>query len=280
MTRQTWAFLAAGALALVVYALRLDHIVGIMGDDAWYALLGRTLARGEGFLQPNTPTRGLLPIVPPGFPLLLAPLWWIAPDFPSNVLLLKGLSVAAMLVTAVLTHAYCRARTDWSWDLALLVAVVVSLVPSLVFLATSTLMSDVTFVAVQLATIVALERWSTRTGTVVAGLGAGIAVLMRSVGVAVPASAIVYLCVKREWRRAIVLGAVVALTLAPWQAYVYRHSSAGARRSPPTRDSSGNSGPATPRPATPLFGICRPVSDRTRSTSSRGMSSRSSRRRC
>ena len=163
MTRQAWAVLAAGALVLAVYVLRLDHIVGIMGDDAWYTLLGRTLARGDGFLQPNTPTPGLLPILPPGFPLLLAPLWYIAPEFPANVLVLKALSVAAMFATAGLTYAYCRAHTEWPRELALIVAVAVALVPSLVFLTTSTLMSDAAFLAVQLATLVALERWSTRT---------------------------------------------------------------------------------------------------------------------
>src|SRR5688572_2367045 len=113
MTKQTWAILAAGALVLAVYVLRLDRIVGIMGDDAWYALLGRTLARGAGFLQPNSPTPGLLPLYPPGFPLLLAPLWYIAPEFPANVLLLKSLSIAAMLASAVLTYVYSRAHTEW-----------------------------------------------------------------------------------------------------------------------------------------------------------------------
>lgn len=230
MTKQTWALLAAGALILAVYVLRLDRIVGIMGDDAWFALLGRTLARGDGFLQPNTPTPGLLPIMPPGFPLLLAPLWYIAPEFPANVLVLKALSVAAMLATVGLTYAYSRARTEWPRELALIVAVAVALVPSLVFLSTSTLMSDAAFLAVQLATLVALERWPTRTGTVVAGVGAALAMLMRTVGVAVPMGAVVYLCLKRDWRRAALLAAVVVASLTPWQLYAYRHSSSAAEQ--------------------------------------------------
>jgi hypothetical protein len=230
MTKQTWAILAAGALLLAVYVLRLDRIVGIMGDDAWYALLGRTLARGDGFLQPNTPTPGLLPIVPPGFPLLLAPLWYIAPAFPANVFVLKALSVAAMLATAGLTYAYSRAHTEWPRELALIVAVAVSLVPSLVFISTSTLMSDAVFLTVQLATLVALERWPTRTGTVVAGVGAAVAMLLRTVGAAVPMGAVAYLCLKREWRRAAVLAAVVVVSLTPWQLYAYRHSSSAAEQ--------------------------------------------------
>ena len=200
-----------------------------MGDDAWYALLGRTLSRGGGFLQPNTPTPGQLPYLPPGFPLLLAPLWYIAPVFPTNVLVLKALSVAAMFATAVLTYAYCRAHTEWPRQLSLTVTVVVALVPSLVFLTTSTLMSDCVFLAVQLATLVALERWPTRTGTVVAGVGAAVAMLMRAVGVTVPVGAVVYLCLTRQWRRAAMLTAVVVVSLTPWQIYASRHAPTDAQ---------------------------------------------------
>lgn len=224
MTKHGWAIVASGLLLLTIYVLRLDPIVGIMGDDAWYALLGRTLARGGSFLQPNTPTPGLLPIVPPGFPLLLAPLWVVAPEFPGNIFVLKALSVVAMLATGGLTYLYARARTDWPRELALAVGVAVALVPSLTFLATSTLMSDAVFLCVQLATVVILERWPTRAGTVAAGTGAAVAVLMRSVGVAVPMGAVFYLCLKRDWRRAALLAAVVALLLAPWQVFVYRNA--------------------------------------------------------
>ena len=224
MTRHAWAVLTAGALVVAVYVFRLDHVVGIIGDDAWYALLGRTLARGDGFQQPNTPTPGLLPYLPPGFPLLLAPLWYIAPEFPANIVLLKALSVVAMLATAGLTYAYSRAHTEWPRELALIVAVVVALVPSLVFLSTSTLMSDAAFLAVQLATIVVFERSPSRTGTVVAGVGAAAGMLIRAVGVAVPVGVVVHLCVKREWRRAALFTAVVVVSLTPWQIYVYRHS--------------------------------------------------------
>jgi hypothetical protein len=228
MTKQTWVVLA-GALVLAVYLLRLDHIVGIVGDDAWYALLGRTLARGGGFLQPNTPTPGQLPYLPPGFPLLLAPLWYVAPVFPTNVLVLKALSVAAMFATAGLTYAYSRAHTEWSRELSLIVAVAVALVPSLVFLTTSTLMSDCVFLAVQLATLVALERWSTRTGTVVAGVGAAVAMLMRSIGITVPVGAVVYLCLTHQWRRAALLTVVVVVSLTPWQIYASRHAPTDAQ---------------------------------------------------
>lgn len=224
MTRRAWAALAAGLLVVAVYLLRLDDTLGIIGDDAWYALLGRTLARGDGFQQPNSPTPGLLPYLPPGFPLLLAPLWYVAPAFPSNIVLLKALSVAAMFAAAALTYVYARTHRDWPQALALLAALAVALVPSLVFLATSTLMSEAAFLAVQLATIMALERCTSRTGTILSGLGAALVVLIRSIGVVVPVGAVVYLCVTRDWRRAALFATVVVAALTPWQVYAYRHA--------------------------------------------------------
>jgi hypothetical protein len=228
MTRRAWAAIAAGVVVTAVYLLRLDHVVGIIGDDAWYALLGRTLARGDGFQQPNTPTPGLLPYLPPGFPLLLAPLWLIAPEFPANIVVLKALSIAAMLATAALTYAYSRTHTEWPRVLSMLVAVAAGLVPSLVFIATSTLMSEPVFLAAQLATIVVLERATSRTGTVAAGVGAAAVVLIRTVGVVLPVSAVVYLCLKREWRRAALFAVVVVLSLTPWYVYASRQSANAA----------------------------------------------------
>ncbi len=229
MTRQLWA-VAAIVVVVAVYMFRLDHIVGIIGDDAWYALLGRTLARGDGFQQPNSPTPGLLPYLPPGFPLLLAPLWYLAPGFPANIAVLKALSVAAMLSAGALTYAYSRTRTEWPRELSLAVAVAVALIPSLVFLTTSTLMSEPVFLAAQLATIVALDRHQSRSGTVIAGIGAALVVLIRTVGFVVPLGAIGCLCIKREWRRAAQFAAVVVLTLAPWQLYAYRQAAASTAR--------------------------------------------------
>jgi hypothetical protein len=224
MTTRTWSFLAAGALVLAVYLLRLDRVVGLVGDDAWYALLGRTVARGEGYQLANAPTPGLLPAFPPGFALLLAPLWVLAPAFPANVLVLKALPIAAMFAAGVLTYAYSRARTDGSSTLALAVAVATVLVPSLVFLATSTLMSEGVFLVVQLATLVALERWPSRAGTVAAGVGAALTVLIRTMGVALPLGALAYLGVTRQWRRAALFAAAVFVLLAPWQLYAQRHA--------------------------------------------------------
>jgi hypothetical protein len=63
---------AALALALTIYGLRLDHVVGLIVDDAWYVLLAKALATGQGYTLINSPTPGITPFYPPGFAALLS----------------------------------------------------------------------------------------------------------------------------------------------------------------------------------------------------------------
>jgi len=230
VTNRKWSVVSASALVLTIYLLRLDRVAGLMIDDAWYILLGRAVASGNGYQLSNAPTPGLLPPYPPFFALLLAAVFRVAPAFPANVLLLKAISILAMLATGALTYTYVRQRRDWPHELALLVAVGVALIPSLVFFAASTVMSECVFLTVQLATIVALERWRSSAGTAAAGAGAALTTLTRTAGIALPIASLLYLCIERQWRRAILFGGVVLVMLAPWQLYAARHAPTMAQR--------------------------------------------------
>src|SRR5256885_2079951 len=65
---------AAGAIALLlaVYLLRLDHVVGMTVDDAWYVMLAKALATGQGYTLINSPSPGILPLYPPAFSFILS----------------------------------------------------------------------------------------------------------------------------------------------------------------------------------------------------------------
>ena len=230
MTRHAWAVLAAGALVLAVYVLRLDYIVGILGDDAWYALLGLNPLRGGGFLQPNTPTPGQLPYLPPGFPLLLAPLWPIAPVFPKNVLVPKALSVAAMFANSrsdlrLLSRAYGVAASAVAHRRRRRRAGTEPRLPDDLDLdVRRRLRCGATRHAGRARALADAHR-NRRCGRRRRGGDVDV-----SVGVTMPAGAVVYLCLTRQRRRAAILAAVVLVSLAPWQLYAYRHSSSAASR--------------------------------------------------
>ena len=100
-TRSSSWMMLAGVVSLLatlaVYVLRLDGVVGLFTDDAWYVLLAKALATGQGYSIANSPTPGILPLYPPAFPFLLSLVFRLSPGFPENVWLLKSVSVAAML---------------------------------------------------------------------------------------------------------------------------------------------------------------------------------------
>ncbi|MFN8002205.1 MAG: hypothetical protein U0X75_14450 [Acidobacteriota bacterium] len=70
-TTKLWLWIAAAVIAalfIVIYAMRLDRVVGMFQDDAWYVLLAKALATGQGYTLVNSPTSGILPLYPPAFP--------------------------------------------------------------------------------------------------------------------------------------------------------------------------------------------------------------------
>src|SRR5262245_12699179 len=130
---------------LAIYLLRLDHVVGMFMDDAWYVLLAKAIATGHGYTLINSPTPGILPLYPPFFPLLLSLVFKLSSQFPQNVWLLKAISILAMLLTGLITYWYLLSYRGWPELTAALVGLVVALSPGLVFTATSSLMSECVF---------------------------------------------------------------------------------------------------------------------------------------
>ena len=105
MTRRVWGTVVIVTVSLV-YLLRLDRTAGLMIDDAWYLVLAKALASGDGYRLTSSAAVPIMPVVPPGFPALLAPVFAILPNFPDNLLLLKMISIAAMAGVGVATYRY------------------------------------------------------------------------------------------------------------------------------------------------------------------------------
>jgi hypothetical protein len=239
MNRRRLAFIAAAVtvFCLAVYLLRLDRAAGLAVDDAWYAMLAQALATGHGFTLINSPSPGITPLYPPFFPLLLALVFKVAPEFPSNVPLLKMVSVAAMLAAGAVSYRYFTRYRGMAPPAALLLALVVVLNPALAFLATSTLMSECVFLLLQLLAVVCLERCvsddSGKGDWRFALLGAGLvaaAYLTRSAGIVLIVGGLVYLLKERLWRPAAVFALGLGLLIGPWMIYAKVHAPTEAQR--------------------------------------------------
>lgn len=226
-TRPTVTLIVVALGVLAIYPLRLDRIAGLIIDDGWYALLGRALARGEGYSLVNSPVPGILPFYPPGFAALLSIVFRIAPSFPENVVLLKAVSIVAMMAVGIASYRYFTRDRGLSHQFALALAVAITITPGFVFLATSTLMSECVFTLIVLLAVIFADRsvseapspWSLWCTAMLCAA----AVLIRSAGIPVPVAVALYLLSKRRWRRAALFAAVVGLCLAPWLWYARVH---------------------------------------------------------
>ena len=227
MTRAAAA--AAAAAILAIYGLRLDSAAGLIVDDAWYVVLAKALAQGDGYRLISSAAAEILPAVPPGFPAILSLIFRVAPSFPDNLVWLKLVSVLAMAGVGFACWVdFTRHRGVPPAPALLLVAAIV-LTPALVFLATSTVMADCVFTFAQILAVVLVER-ARRAGdsatrpAIVAGIVGAAAMLVRTAGIAVVAAAIAYFLLARQWRQAAVFAIVVAVCLAPWQLYARAHA--------------------------------------------------------
>lgn len=222
---------------LVVYLWRLDPIVGLFVDDAWYALLAQSLATGQGYQLINSPSPGILPVYPPMYPFLVSLAYRLWPSFPNNVMLLKSVSVVAMLVVGWASYKHFKRDREWPHLLSLLSALTVTLTPSLVFLGTSSTMSECVFTMFQLLAVVVIESAArSETGkaelrnAALGGALAAIAFLTRSIGLAVIGAGLVFLLKERRWRSAAVFVAAVAIFAAPWMMYSRAHQPTAEQR--------------------------------------------------
>jgi hypothetical protein len=227
--RATMIFAIAVIAVLAVYLLRLDSVAGLYVDDAWYMLFAESIASGQGYRTINSAAAQVLPAVPPGFAMVLAPIAAIVPGYPNYVFWMKLLLIAATVSAGVICwRDFVRHRGIPAED-ATLIVVASLLLPSVVFLATSAIMAEGVFMLLQIAAVIAVERISRRDAgdhgpAIAAGGLSAAAMLVRSTGAALIAAALVHLLIARRWRQAATFAGVLVVCLLPWQLYAFAHA--------------------------------------------------------
>lgn len=218
--------IAGVAIFFLTYAMRLDKVVGMFQDDAWYALLGKAIATGQGYTLINSPTPGISPLYPPAYPFLLSLAFRVSSQFPQNLWLLKSVSIVAMLLAGAASYYYFTRYRELPNYLALFIAAIVGLSPGLVFMATSSLMSECVFTLAQMAALVAVERcvqekdggrfWLYAS---LAAAAVSWAFLTRSMAAGLILAALLYFLKERLFKSAAVFAVSVALLSGSWMLY-------------------------------------------------------------
>lgn len=234
-------FLLTGVVALAL-VLRVAWVVAVrftptIADDAGrYDLLGRSLAAGGRYINPNGTTTMFWP---PGYPFILAAIYklyphWLLADHTVRAALL----VNALLGTATVALVYAIGARAFGRRTALLGALLTALFPSLIFFANETL-SETAFTFLLMASLWLLIEAEARGRLlllVLAGAVIGFAALVRGQAVLLPLVALPFwwrtlagsgtrsIVARRVLLRLAIVAVPALIVIAPWTARNYVES--------------------------------------------------------
>ena len=220
--------LAALFSSAVAWWASQPYAVGVFHDDGVYVILAKALATGHGYRYIHLPGAPAATHYPPIYPLLLAGLWRIAPNFPANVSLF--LFVNALLLGAATfgVARFAERVAGWPSAASICIAVAATLATPLLMLS-GLVLSEPLFAAALFPLAIASERVvrEEQSAFRVVALGFGLAALalVRTHAVVLGGAVIMLLCYRRRWRDTLLCGTGFLVALAPWQIWLSLHSS-------------------------------------------------------
>lgn len=216
------ALWAVSVVSMVLLALRdwNNYSIGVLYDDAVYAVLPRSLLHAAHYGRFFVPPEFQKAALPFGFPLLLAPLVAL---FPAQPALLRFVPLAASVISlSLLFWGWRRLTRAFSYDWCVALVVVLAFSP-LTVLFSRILFSEAVFLMWCLVVFLLTERVASKTGhwePVALGAAAVALVYTRTIGSVIAATLLLYLIYKlgaAAWRRlaiaALSAGLVVVLVV-------------------------------------------------------------------
>lgn len=210
--------LLSAALSIVRFN---DIPVGSFFDDAHYLVLAESLVEGQGYHLINYPHAPAEMAFPPGWPLLLMP---VTAVFGNTLFWPRVLSLLFWLAAIPLANKLFSHRLPA--PLAAPFLALVALNPHLIGMA-GTAMSEAAFLFFTLLTLVLLQRWLEQPDKrslwqlLALGLAAFVAMLVRSIGIALLAAVVITLLrtLRRNQLRWLLLfggSGLIGLILLAW----------------------------------------------------------------
>lgn len=183
-------------------------------DSAVYLVTAKALSSGLGYCRVNLVGCPPETYYPPGFPLLLAPLMAVLPDWPQNIPWLMLVPLVCALLVLPVTYRTLRHLSG-----TVLIPLLITIAVAMNYVGTWFTFVPMTETLYTLCTMLGLsillrakdDKHAIRY-LVLGGLLAGISFWVRSVGLALYGAAILFLISQRRWRAALI---VVASGL-PW----------------------------------------------------------------
>ena len=225
LTSEVKTGLVTAAATLAVGILTLNQaLVGVFYDDGLYAGLATALGRGHGYVHPNLPGLPAAVHYPPLYPIVLAPLFG-ALSVPSAAIAGKVLNALLSAAAAGLI-AWHAAKTELlgaripRWVAGAVVFAAGVAIPALA--TQGVLFAEPLFGVFLAVTIIMTDSLKGERSAWIAGTAAALALLTRSIAVAVVAGACCFLLLRRSpfpvWRALLLPPLVAALGWSIWVA--------------------------------------------------------------
>lgn len=201
----------------IVYFNSLDKKLSLVGDNVHYYLLGKSLAQGSGYTNIYTFEESAHQHFPPGYPAIISIVYHL---FPENIYAVKILNGLFFFFSIVFFFLIVMQLTN---------QVFLSFISSMFLLLNQHLlsysfiiMSDIPFIFFSLLCILILLK-SDFKKTVFKNylffiliISIAISIHIRSIGVALFLSVLVFLMIKKLWPYALSLGVSIIVSVLPW----------------------------------------------------------------
>ncbi len=208
----------------VYFCYLVQPAAGYFHDDGVYLVNALSLASGHGFRTISLPDELFQTKYPFLYPAILAVLWRLFSNFPSNLIVFKLLSMGATGLWAYASYRLALRETN-DPVLARWIAVLLLTFPWVVFLSASA-MPEALFA---LASTVSLLMFNdddsaVSSGRPIAGAAlASAAFLLRSAGSALILSWLIVLLWRKRWRQAAIFAVTTVALTGPWLVWQAMH---------------------------------------------------------
>lgn len=213
--------------AYLAWSLRTMPHLGYYHDDSLYWVSARSLATHHGYRIESLPGQPYQTKYPPLYPVSLALVWKLNPNFPDNLPLATFFAWSALPVFLLALWPLLREYGIAGWERNVVMVLAACSPVTVVF--SFSLMAELLFTALLLGAIFFAERATQPEAPLrlaaIAGVLAAFAYLTKSV--AAPLLLTVPFCfaLRRQFRKGIAFGAMMLPAVAAWQWWVTSHVS-------------------------------------------------------
>ncbi len=225
------AYLLLALILLVIigayYIGAIDgECLGFTHDDGVYAVAGKSLAMGKGFKLLHVVGEPAQIKYPFGYPLILALVWFIQPQFPQNLPAMVSITIAFTLASCWLIFVWLKQCQKFPGWLALSIT---AIIPSnfFFFYFFGAVMSEAPYLfftlwALWLVHQASLKEKPLSTKTIIGLIAlSSLSFLTRVLGVALMGAVGLWLLLNRQWKNALTYAIGCLLTgILPWVLWI------------------------------------------------------------